>query len=558
MPRQLPIIIAVGAALALILVGAALRFAVFAPSSAQASGTVLSVISQEVLVHHAGASAPVKAKDGEALSEGDRILTRESGRAVITFFEGSTQTVEPNTVITLKRLSSNSGGGLLASIGQTVGTTWTTVFNTSDAGSDVQVESPAATAAVRDTMFQVQVAPGTRTSVWTRQGTVAVRARGNVRDVTADNRVVIDPGSASRPLSVLPAPVNELKLTLDGAGWLLVRDPNGYSSGFVPPGAPVNQIPLARIDDPSVRPQSVALASFVDGAYDLYVRTDTEGTFRLTADDGLGWATQCAEEASGLIRPGETWLVSATLHVVDEKLVGCSLSDPQLTHDDPYSKIRVPNPLAVALAAGRRVIPEFAVLGVSTLPQPTVTSPSATSEAGVTSVPAVRKTESTLQTPAVAATASFTESPPSTQTPVEPLATSTAVPPASSMPPASATDVPPATVPPSATSTTIPTIPPSPAPTATPPATPTAVPTAIPTASPTPYPTATPSGPCAPSWADVNGDGAVTDADAALVASYFGQSSPPAPAAYDVDGDHRITISDLQAVQAYLGLNVCP
>ncbi len=553
--------IAVSAALvAIALLAVALRIVVSRPSSAQASGTVLSVISEEVLVQRPGAAAPVKAKDGQALREGDRVITRQSGRAVITFFEGSTQSIEPNTAITLKRLGSKPGGGLFATIGETVGTTWTTVFNTSDAGANVQVESPAATAAVRDTMFHVRVAPGGKTSVWTRQGTVAVTARGNVTEVTADTKLVVGPGSGSPPPVLERAPSDELTLTLDGAGWMLVRDPDGYSSGLVPPGAPVNQIPLTVIDDPSVRPQSVSLVSLVDGTYNVYMATREAGSFRLTADDGRGWATQCLQTSSGSIQPGETWLVKMKLDIADGKLVGCSLSDPERTHDNPYARIRVPNPMAAALAAGRHVIPEVAVLGASARPQPSTPVPG---EAIATSAPhaeTVPQADTAAETPSGDVAPAPTDAPPPTLTAAPGATATAAVPTISSEPPPAATDVPPATVPPSATDTPLPTIAPSPVPTATLPPPPPPAPSATSTPAPTstPIPTATPSGPCAPAWADLNGDGAVTSADVTLVTSWFGQTSPPAPSAYDVNHDGRIDINDIQMVQAYLGLNVCP
>ncbi|TAK57414.1 MAG: hypothetical protein EPO22_12300 [Dehalococcoidia bacterium] len=556
--RQRQVAVAAGTVIALVLAGAVLRFAVFTPSSAKAGGTVLSLISPEVLVLRLGAAVPITARDGEALSEGDRVMTRASGRAVITFFDGSTQTIEPNTVITLRRLASNSGGGFLATVRQTVGTTWTTVFSVSDGGAGVQVESPAATAAVRDTMFHVQVMPGGKTSVWTRQGTVAVNVRGHEQDVTADKKLIVGPGTGSLLPVVEPAPVDEVKLTLDGAGWMLVRDPNGYSSGLVPPGAPVNQIPLAVIHDPSVRPQSVSLGSLVDGTYNVYLSTGAEVSFRLSADDGRSWATRCLRTASGSIQPDETWLVKMKLDVVEGELVGCTLSDPEITRDDPYSKIRVARPLIDALLAGRLVIPEFGVLAASaSRPQASATAPGGSNATAESAVTAASHAGPEPPPPASTIVPVATEAPPlPTQTPVAPNATATAVPTNSSAPPPAATDVPPATVPPSATDTPVPTVAP-PAPTATPPS-PTAMPTFTPSASPTPVPTATPSGPCAPAWADVNGDGAVSETDVTLVTSWFGQTSPPASAAYDVNGDHQITISDIQLVQAYVGLIVCP
>ena len=71
--------------------------------------------------------------------------------------------------------------------------------------------------------------------------------------------------------------------------------------------------------------------------------------------------------------------------------------------------------------------------------------------------------------------------------------------------------------------------------------------------TPTPTATATPTPTPVPFCADINGDGIVTEVDAYIVASYFGQVVPPAPVTVDLNRDGYVTISDISFVVSQVG-----
>ena len=150
-------------------------------SSVQAGGTILTIIAGDVTVQEDGASVDRAAVDGEELSQGDRVVTGPDGRAVITFFDGSTQTLSSDTDITLDKLTSNSSGGLSAEIQQDKGTTWNNVLRPEDSVSEFKVNTPAAVGAVRDTSFLVTVDVDGTTEFWSRMGTVDVTSEGEGR-----------------------------------------------------------------------------------------------------------------------------------------------------------------------------------------------------------------------------------------------------------------------------------------------------------------------------------------------------------------------------------------
>src|SRR3990172_5631208 len=116
-PTQKMGIIGIGA-IAAVVVAVVAYLALFSGSSVNAGSTILTVVGGDVRIQVDGAGQERAAVDGEDLSQGDRIVTGSDGRAVVTFFDGSTQTLEPDTDITLEKLTSNTSGGLTAEIQQ--------------------------------------------------------------------------------------------------------------------------------------------------------------------------------------------------------------------------------------------------------------------------------------------------------------------------------------------------------------------------------------------------------------------------------------------------------
>jgi hypothetical protein len=68
------------------------------------TAATLSLLGGRVEYWAAGGSAPRPAATGSNLAEGDRVLTGPDGRALITFLDGSTITVEPGSDVQVRRL----------------------------------------------------------------------------------------------------------------------------------------------------------------------------------------------------------------------------------------------------------------------------------------------------------------------------------------------------------------------------------------------------------------------------------------------------------------------
>ena len=167
--RRLRIVVAVvalGFVLALALGSAGL----LGGGKALGSSTAITVIGGEVSVRHGTSASYVTVVDGEVLSVGDAIRTGGDGRAVLTYFEGSTVTIEPATELVIEA-ATTQGSNTIVQMTQNAGRTWHVVTKLVTGDSKYEVRTPASTASVRGTSFTVDT-DGATTTITTTQGTV--------------------------------------------------------------------------------------------------------------------------------------------------------------------------------------------------------------------------------------------------------------------------------------------------------------------------------------------------------------------------------------------------
>jgi hypothetical protein len=251
-------------------------------SPAQASFTTLSVISGSVEVRDEGASEFRPAEDGETLDIGDAVRTGADSRALITFFEGSTLEMEPETEVTMERLEGEEEGGFFTQIGQSLGVTWHRVVEFTDPGSAYEVETPSAVAAVRGTLFQAGVG-----AFDVFAGKLAVHAHGVEKIVKAGMSIQGTPGEPPMdPFETLPPP-STLELELNSAAIFLAVTPNGTGAGqILQPGGgpdhysayPINQEPGTTASGPGEEPQVVLFRRVADGTYEVFLFGIANGT----------------------------------------------------------------------------------------------------------------------------------------------------------------------------------------------------------------------------------------------------------------------------------------
>jgi hypothetical protein len=428
-------------------------------SDVSAGSTILTVIGGEVSVQPSGEDKLRTAVDGEGLEQGDRVTTGADGRAVITFFDGSTQELNPNTDVTLNDVGQTDSGGLFARIGQSVGVTWNNVLNPEDTESDFQVETPASVGAVRDTLFQVQVLTDGVTEFWSRLGVVQVSAEEETQDVEPGTSSTTNPGEPPGEPVEVPPSRSEVTLTLGSSAWMLVIDPNGLASGILPPGFTASQIPLAIATDYTIEPQVVSMRDLEEGTYGVWLQAFEDGDYHLSMQAGSLGVKVSEEEFPGTVSADEYWKSDLVIELDDEgNLTGATLSEPVPTDEAPPASVVITATAEELIALRQSLLPSELYAGLfSGLPT-------------ATPVPSASPSPSPTPTPgALAASA----------TPVPTL-----VPTATPSPRPIVLGLPI----PTPTPTVRPTAPPTPRPTNPPTAAPTPPPTPVPTPTPTPVP----------------------------------------------------------------------
>ncbi len=220
--------------------------AIFFAAPAQAHSSTVTVLDGSVLVRHPGSQfAPIT--DGEVVGGGDTVRTAGDSHGVLTFFDGTTVELEPDTEITIDTLQASASGDKVVEITQVLGRTWNVVTHLVSSNSRYEIRTTAATAAVRGTAFQVAVSADGTTSTETTEGDVSTAAQGAEVHVLRGQLSVVSPGSPPQAPQPAPEPAVTIRITLDVTQNAIVTDAHGRAVG-VQNGLPIRYIPGSTVE----------------------------------------------------------------------------------------------------------------------------------------------------------------------------------------------------------------------------------------------------------------------------------------------------------------------
>jgi hypothetical protein len=128
------------------------------------------------------------------LKMGAQVKTVSNSYALITFNDGSTIKLEPETVLEINNLEINEAGSPVIILSQLVGTTWSSVASMTDPDSKFEIETPTATAVVHGTLFTTEVTEEGETTVITTEGLVSVTADDEEVFVAANQQTKVSKG----------------------------------------------------------------------------------------------------------------------------------------------------------------------------------------------------------------------------------------------------------------------------------------------------------------------------------------------------------------------------
>ncbi|MCA0352285.1 MAG: FecR domain-containing protein [Chloroflexi bacterium] len=146
-----------------------------------------------------GAERRLNAGDVTILEPGDTIQT-ETGRALITYFDGQTTTLQANARMTLETMDSENGGQQIR-LKVWFGRTLNGVKRLLGPNDQFEVETPSSAASVRGTEFTVESRNNTTTFYATDKGNVQVAMDGQTVFVRAGEQLLAE---QSKPLVVQP------------------------------------------------------------------------------------------------------------------------------------------------------------------------------------------------------------------------------------------------------------------------------------------------------------------------------------------------------------------
>lgn len=373
------------------------------PRSLYTGGTTLTLLSGETLVQAYREREFLPAKDGRTLSAGDRVRTPAGSRSVITFFEGSTMTLEPETEIAISSQlygPASQPGASAIGVQQVSGTTWSRVQRLAPPASLYQVETSAGVVIVRGSLAWVQVdAASGRTEARSYAGLLAARALGAEVELPPFTGTVIERGQAPEAVRPVAPPAQRLVFTVTTRIWLRVIDPAHRTVGFVSPGIQLSQMVGGLVSLPFAAPTTVTVPIEGSGEYEIVIEGASEGSYQF-AVQGFSDGDQVFLRAlEGSIKPDRRFQGRLAVRVENGRFVEGGLSQfseiPE--GEGPGKFVRTRLSVTGASQTATAVIEEGTPTPIVT-PTPTLTrTPTLT--------PSPTATETPTGTPRVAVTA---------------------------------------------------------------------------------------------------------------------------------------------------------
>jgi hypothetical protein len=301
------------------------------------------------------------AASGTSLSVTDRIVTSPEGRALITFLDGTTVTVEPRSEVTVREME--VGGRERSSIQVliTAGTVWARIANVLGGRGTVSLASNTHAAIARDGLIGAEERRDGSFACWTRAGTV------ELVDPSGASQGLLQPGQKAT-IPVRGRPVTEgfsvhrsvVEITARGPVWPLVVMPDAVRlAGFVAPGIEVNQV-FGSLTARRGEARVVEVPGGLPGPYLVVLTGAADGPFQVTVTGRVRGRAVYERRWAGTIARGQRLAggvnqdfdPTKTSPVTEaEALTG--MISPLRPAPDPAPGFVLLSPLEVAAAEGR-------------------------------------------------------------------------------------------------------------------------------------------------------------------------------------------------------------
>jgi hypothetical protein len=308
---------------------------------AQAGTATLSIIANPVEVQAVGAAGYAPASDAQTLSVGSRVRTGADGRAVLTFFDGTTAALDAGTELTLERVqpSGEQSGGLLVGVGLTAGRVWTQVSSLLNRGSSFEVQAAAATAVAREGVTGFAIDGQGNLWCWAIAGEpLRIRTAGAEVTLADGQEAGFAPAGVTEPRSergelgvVRPRAFGKglLEVRSEGAAQVRLVTPRGFTVGFPLADLVVNQVQDATTS-PSAGPSRwLRLPGPAAGQYRLVLQPTDDGPYRVQVELSLDGRELFAQDLAGVAQAGQLLIADLTINALNGLPASAQLGAPR-------------------------------------------------------------------------------------------------------------------------------------------------------------------------------------------------------------------------------------
>lgn len=273
-------------------------------ASAESATATLSVLAPPVERIAVGSSAGAPGADGMNLAEGDRVKTGAGGLALITFLDGSTITVLPQTDVTVKQTGGDRGkAGIRMLIN--AGRVWARVVQAAGRRAPLSLESNEYAATAHDGLIGAEnTAEGFM--CWSRRGEVRLTDRSGQTDVVvmAGRRAKARFGMPAVPEPFVPS-ASVLEVRTTGPVVPMVKMPDGQvAAGFLAPDVEVNQV-FGSLTSGDGKRWLVEVPGGIEGPYTIVLTGTDAGAFTMKVSGRYAGMAVYHQEMKGEARRGE-------------------------------------------------------------------------------------------------------------------------------------------------------------------------------------------------------------------------------------------------------------
>ena len=219
----------------LLLVGAGVYLYLRPASNATADNAATVGVLNIAVDAQKGSADFAPALDGDIVASGDLVRSSKDGRAVLTFFDGSTVSVDSGAVVKVLTLNRLPSGGIELLLEQTLGRSWAAVAKLKP-DSKFEIKTPSSIASVRGTAFETNVtqnADGTTSATYkVDDGQVLVTANaGGTVTVGAGQQVTINASQPAPAAAAAQAPTTRFVITASAGLEFAIAAPTGATCG---------------------------------------------------------------------------------------------------------------------------------------------------------------------------------------------------------------------------------------------------------------------------------------------------------------------------------------